>query len=123
MTTTQPESRNFTEPDEVREFPKGRLEFVKIGGATVGRATLQPGWRCTANDLPGTNDKSCQDAHFLYHVSGVMGIRTEDGREIECHPGDVSTFPARHEAWVVGDQPVVVIDWQGMIEYAKLVLY
>ena len=32
------ECKSFGEPDEVREFPKGRLELLKIGGATVGRA-------------------------------------------------------------------------------------
>jgi hypothetical protein len=39
------ELKSFGKPNEVPEFPKGRLELIKIGGATVGRAVFEPGWR------------------------------------------------------------------------------
>ena len=38
------EHRDFRKPDEIREFPRGRVELIKIGGATVGRAVFEPGW-------------------------------------------------------------------------------
>ena len=118
----QSECKAFTEPDEVREFPKGRLELIKIGGSSVGRATFEPGWRWSTCVQPIARTESCQAAHFQYHLSGVMRVRMDDGREFDCKAGDVSLLPAGHDAWVVGDEPVVVIDFQGMIEYAKLVL-
>jgi hypothetical protein len=34
-------------------------------------------------------------------------------------PGDVSLLPSGYDAWVVGNEPAVVVDFQGMIEYAK----
>lgn len=37
------ELKSFSNSDEVRTFPKGKLELVKIGGATIGRATFEPG--------------------------------------------------------------------------------
>ncbi|MFA6561843.1 MAG: cupin domain-containing protein [Verrucomicrobiia bacterium] len=117
-----PECKGFAEPDEVREFPKGRLELVKIGGATVGRATFEPGWSWAKCVQPIAQTESCQAAHFQYHVSGVMRVRMDDDREFDCKAGDVSLLPAGHDAWVVGDEPVVVIDFQGMIDYAKMVL-
>jgi hypothetical protein len=113
------ELKNFGIPDEVREFPKGRLEIVKIGGATVGRATLAPGWRWLTSVQPLAKTKSCEAPHFQYHVAGVLKVVMDDGTEFECRPGDVSLLPSGHDAWVVGNEPVVIVDFQGMIDYAK----
>jgi len=113
------ELKHFAKPDEVREFPKGQLELVKIGGATVGRCVFQPGWRWATSVQPLAKTKSCEAPHFQYHVSGVLRIRMDDGREFDCRPGDVSLLPSGHDAWVVGDEPAVVVDFQGMIDYAK----
>jgi len=111
--------KSFEEPDEVREFPKGRLELIKIGGAMVGRAILEPGWRWASSVKPIAKTKSCQAPHFQYHISGVLKVRMDDGTEFECRPGDVSFLPSGHDAWVVGDQPVIIVDFQGMVDYAK----
>ena len=114
------ELRGFGKPEEVREFPKGRLELVTIGGATVGRAILQPGWRWSTSVKPIAGTQSCEAPHFQYHVSGVLKVVMDDGTELDCRPGDVSLLPSGHDAWVVGNEPVVVIDFQGMIDYAKV---
>jgi hypothetical protein len=113
------ELRNFGKPDEVREFPKGRLELIKIGGATVGRAVFEPGWRWATSLQPLAKTKSCEALHFQYHVSGVLRVRMDDGSEFDCKPGDVSLLPSGHDAWVVGDQSAAAVDFQGMIDYAK----
>lgn len=113
------ELKSFGRPEEVREFPKGRLELVKVGGTTVGRAILEPGWRWATSVQPLAKTKSCEAPHFQYHVAGVLEVKMDDGTEIECHPGDVSLLPAGHDAWVVGDDDVVIVDFQGMIDYAK----
>ncbi len=113
------ELKAFGKPDEVREFPKGRLELVRIGGATIGRATFQPGWKWSTSLQPLAKTKSCEAPHFQYHVAGVIKVVMDDGSEFECKPGDVSLLPSGHDAWVVGDQPAVVVDFQGMVDYAK----
>ncbi len=113
------EVKHLGKPDEVREFPKGLLELIKIGGATVGRGTFQPGWKWSTSVQPLAKTKSCEAPHFQYHVSGILKVRMDDGTEFECRAGDVSLFPSGHDAWVVGDEPVVVVDFQGMIDYAK----
>lgn len=113
------EVKNLGKPDEVREFPKGKLELVKVGGATVGRAVLQPGWRWATSVQPLAKTNSCEAPHFQYHISGVLRIRMDDGTEFDCKPGDVSLLPPGHDAWVVGNEPAVVVDFQGMIDYAK----
>ena len=106
-------------PDETREFPNGKAEIVNIGGGAVGRLVFQPGWRWATSVQPLAKTKSCEAPHFQYHVSGVLRIRMDDGREFDCRPGDVSLLPSGHDAWVVGDEPAVVVDFQGMIDYAK----
>ena len=113
------ECKDFRKPDEVREFPKGRLELIKVGGATVGRAVFEPGWKWSTSVQPLVKTKSCEAPHFQYHVSGVLRIRMDDGSEFDCRPGDVSLLPSGHDAWVVGKEPAVVVDFQGMIDYAK----
>ncbi len=112
MELNQAEVKNFRAPDEVREFPMGRMELINIGGATVGRATLQPGWRWADSVKPIAKTDSCEAAHFQYHVSGVLRVRMDDGTEFDCGPGDISTLPPGHDAWVLGDDPVVVVDFQ-----------
>ncbi|MGO9139771.1 MAG: cupin domain-containing protein [Syntrophales bacterium] len=113
------EVRSFSKPDEVRTFPKGKLELLKIGGATIGRATFEPGWKWSTSVQPLVKTKSCEAPHFQYHLSGTIKIVMDDGAQFECGPGDVSLLPMGHDAWVVGNEPVVVVDFQGMIDYAK----
>ncbi len=113
------ELKDFSKPDEVREFPKGKVELVKIGNATVARATFEPGWKWSESVQPLAKTKSCEAPHFQYHVSGVLMVKMDDGTVLECKPGDVSFLPMGHDAWVVGNEPAVVVDFQGMLDYAK----
>ena len=113
------EVKSFGKADEVREFLKGKVELVNVGGATVGRAVLQPGWRWATSVQPIAKTKSCEAPHFQYHVSGILRVRMDDGTEFDCKAGDISLLPPGHDAWVVGNEPAVVVDFQGMIDYAK----
>ena len=113
------ECKAFGRPDEVREFPNGRVELIRIGGATIGRAIFEPGWRWATSVQPLAKTRSCEAPHFQYHVSGVLRIRMDNGQEFDCMPGDVSLLPSGHDAWVIGGEPAIVVDFQGMIDYAK----
>ena len=112
------ELKNFGKADEVREFPQGRVELITIGGATIGRAIFDPGWRWATSVQPLAKTKSCEAPHFQYHVSGVLRVKMDDGAEFDCRPGDVSLLPSGHDAWTVGNEPAVVVDFQGMLDYA-----
>jgi hypothetical protein len=111
--------KSFTKPEETRLFPHGKLELIHIGGIVIGRATFEPGWRWSTSLQPLVKTKSCDAPHFQYHAAGVLRIKMDNGNEFECHPGDVSLLPSGHDAWVVGDESVVVIDFQGMLDYGK----
>jgi hypothetical protein len=114
------EVRSVNAPDETRKFDKGKLDLVKIGGAMVGRAEFQPGWRWSTSLKEMTKTESCLAPHFQYHVSGTLHIVMDDGTGRDCKAGDISLVPPGHDAWVVGNEPVVVVDFQGMVDYAKL---
>ena len=113
------ETKNLNSPDEVRTFTHGKMELVNIGGGSVGRATFEPGWRWSNDVRPIAKTELCEAPHFLYQVSGRMKIAMRGGGEFECGPGDVVVIPPGHDAWVVGNDPVVVIDWGGATNYAK----
>ena len=113
------EVKSFNKPDEVRKFPKGRVEIVNIGGATIGRATFEPGWKWSTSVKPIAKTKSCEAAHFQYQISGTMVVQMDDGTLIKTHAGDVVILPPGHDAWVEGNENVVGVDFHGMVDYAK----
>ena len=113
------EHKAFGKADEIREFPNGRAEMLNIGGGMVGRLVFQPGWRWSKDVKPIANTSSCEAPHFQYHVSGRLAIKMDDGTEMIAGPGDVTALPSGHDAWVVGDEPAVVIDFFGASNYGK----
>jgi hypothetical protein len=115
----QPEHKTFSKPSEVRDFPNGKAEILEVGGAQIGRLVLQPGWRWSTDVKPIAQTSSCEAPHFQYHVSGKLGIRMDDGTEYVAGPGDVTSLPSGHDAWVIGNEAVVVVDWYGASNYAK----
>lgn len=119
QTIAKVEHKSLNAPDEVRTFEKGRVELVTVDGVSIGRATFEPGWKWSTCVGPIANTNSCEMAHFGYQISGVLVTRMDDGTETATRPGDVVMIPPGHDAWVEGNQNVVVIDWQGMRNYAK----
>jgi hypothetical protein len=113
------EHRSFQNPDETRTFPNGRAEIVTIGGGEVGRLVFEPGWRWSNDVAPIAKTPSCEAPHFQFHVSGQLAIRMDDGTEFIAGPGDITSLPSGHDAWVVGDEQVVTVDWYGASNYAK----
>ena len=121
MTTTAAltEHTSFDSPDETRTFEHGLVELVDIAGTQIGRLTLQPGWRWSEHVKPIAGTELCEAPHFQYHVQGTLHVLMADGSEFDAGPGDVTALPQGHDAWVVGDEPVVVVDWWGASTYAK----
>jgi len=113
------EQKAFDTPDETRTFEFGQVEIIKIGGSEIGRLTLQPGWRWSKHIKPIAGTDLCEAPHFQYHVQGTLHVVMSDGTEFDATAGDVTALPQGHDAWVVGDEPVVVVDWWGASNYAR----
>ena len=113
--------KSLNSPEETRPFHDGtgRLELVNLDSGPVGRGTFEPGWQWSKHVKPIAGTESCQAAHMGYCISGRMVIRMDDGEEKEFGPGDFMICPSGHDAWIVGDEPRVLVDWQGFADYAK----
>jgi uncharacterized cupin superfamily protein len=105
--------KSFQSPEETRPADKAKIEFVNLGNVTAMRGTFEPGWSWSACMKPMAGTASCQVAHLGYMVQGRMRIRMDDGSEEEIGPGDVAVIPAGHDAWIVGNEQAVFIDFQG----------
>lgn len=113
------EQKDFGSPDETRPFEKGRLDLLNIGGSQIGRLTLEPGWRWSQHVKPLAGTDWCEAPHFQYHVAGRLRVQMADGTEFEATPGQVTALPSGHDAWVLGTESVVMVDWWGASNYAK----
>jgi mannose-6-phosphate isomerase-like protein (cupin superfamily) len=112
-------SRNLDrKPDDVIKFTNGKVELANLGETAIGRITLQPGWKWSNDVKQIVNTNSCQHPHTQYVISGSLRVRMDDGTEQEFGPGDAIYVPPGHDAWVVGNQPFVAVDFTGMKEYA-----
>jgi class 3 adenylate cyclase len=107
--------KNLDQPDEVRTFPRMVGHIVQVGSVSFGRAVLQPGWRWSTDIAPATGGSSCQVHHVQLIVSGRLVMRMESGETVELGVNDVADVPRGHDAWVVGDEPVVVLDLLGNV--------
>lgn len=112
--------KSLERPDETRSVAdKGRIQLVTLGSVTVGRATFEPGWRWSDHVKPTAGTDLCQVTHTGYIVSGRQGLRMADGTEVELGPGDAFVVGPGHDAWVVGDEPCVSIDFSGIGDFVK----
>ena len=113
------EAKHVDTPDETRRFDKGKLEVVNVTDATIGRATLEPGWKWSESVKPIAGTESCQVLHTGYVVSGRLKVVMDDGTETEFGVGDAYRIAPGHDAWVVGHETYVGLDFTGSAEYAK----
>jgi quercetin dioxygenase-like cupin family protein len=113
--------KSLSTPDETRPFTAhGRVEIVNVGGMVVGRGVFEPGWRWSEHVKPIARTDSCQAAHAAYVLSGRMQIRADDGTEKAVGPGDVMVAAPGHDAWVVGDEPCIMVDFGASVgQYAR----
>ena len=113
--------KSFDAPEETRPFEggTGQLQLVNLEEGAVGRATFLPGWKWSEHVKPIAKTHSCQAAHLGYFVSGRMKVVMDDGEELEFGPGDFAVMAPGHDAWIVGDEPCVLVDFGLIQNYAR----
>ena len=112
--------KRFESPDDVRTFEKGRLEVVRIGGMTIGRASYEPGWKWSVHVGPAVGATRCTVEHVGMVLSGTATVAFDDGRVVEMTEGSLFHVPAlAHDSWVVGDRTYVSLHFMGADQYAK----
>lgn len=111
--------KRFETPDETRVFEKGKLEIVRIGGMTIGRASYEPGWRWSEHVSPIAGTPLCEVEHVGMVLSGRAMAAMKDGIEVELNAGSLFYVPpVPHDSWVIGDEPYVSLHFLGADQYA-----
>lgn len=111
--------KRFDRPDEIRRVENAYIELVELGELTIGRAIFEPGWRWSEHVKPIVGTESCQVHHLGYVVSGHLHIEMTDGASMDVMGGDAFEIPPGHDAWVIGDEPWISVDWAGRRLFAK----
>jgi class 3 adenylate cyclase len=111
--------RKFEESDDVRNAPHSIVKMVELGDRIVAHMTFLPGWRWSQDMGPIVGTKSCQSHHLGYAMSGRLHVETNDGIQMEVGPNEVFEIPPGHDAWVVGDEPFVTVDFEAMRGFAR----
>ncbi len=111
--------KRFELPDEVRKFPRGRFEIVRIGGMTIGRARYEPGWTWKEHVGPTAGTPTCRVEHVGLVLSGRCAVKMDDGREFVLNPGELFHVAPGHDSWVVGSEPYVSLHFLGADTYAS----
>ncbi|MFE3459477.1 nuclear transport factor 2 family protein [Nocardiopsis aegyptia] len=102
---------DFGMPDDTDDYENAHTDLVQIGGRTVARMTLQPGWRWSEHARPIQGTDLCMKTHRAFIISGTICGHMSDGSELEATAGQTAFVPPGHDAWVVGDEPCVLLDW------------
>jgi len=118
----RPQHRRLESPAETREFPFGRVEIYEIGDAIVGKQVFEPGWRWSQSVGPIAGTSTCEYHHMGYSMQGRAPIALDDGSSYEIGPNEAYEIPPGHDAWVVGDDAWIAIDWAGMRSFARPVV-
>ena len=118
-TESKMQKKSLDSPDETPTFEKGKVELVNLKTVTIGRSVFEPGWSWDKCVKPIVKTNSCEAPHTSVIISGRLKVRMDDGTEAEGGPGDVAVIPPGHNAWVIGDEPCVMLDFTDAKDNAK----
>ena len=112
--------KRFENPDEIREFEKGRFELLNLPGMTIGKATYKPGWKWSQDVSPLSDTQFCHVEHLGMVLEGRATVVFENGEITTLGEGDVFYVPPLpHDSWVLGDEDYVSVHFLGADSYAK----
>lgn len=112
--------KSFDKPDEVRELPFMSLSLLEVGSLAVGLGRVEPGFRWSTHMRKATDERLCQIHHTQMLLSGRFAVQMDDGEYVEIEPNEVFDVPPGHDAWVLGDEPAVILDFLGNVDQLGL---
>lgn len=106
-------------PNEVRHAGRGWAAMFELADHEVSWQHFEPGWRWSADVKPIAGTEWCEHHHVGFTVSGRAHIEHRDGAQLDVGPQEFFEIPPHHDAWVVGDEPWVGIDWGENVAFAR----
>ena len=113
------EIKSFDNPDETRTFDNGKVDVLTLGGHSIGRGTLEKGWRWSSAVKPIVQTEFCEAAHVGYVLSGMLHVIMADGAEFDITAGQAYSLDPGHDAYVVGDEAYRAVEFESLADYAK----
>ncbi|MGJ0483766.1 MAG: hypothetical protein ACR65R_04425 [Methylomicrobium sp.] len=96
--------------DNTRIFIDGSTRsYVPLRTAAIGFGTYKPSWRWSLHASPQAGKAS--ESHMGYVISGHMMVKDPSGNDAEIGPGDAFEIEAGSDAWVIGDEPCIALDF------------
>jgi quercetin dioxygenase-like cupin family protein len=104
------EAKSLDSPDATWTFlDESERVAVQLRNAAIGRGVYRPGWRWSEHAQPLSGKES--EEHIGYVISGRMAVRAKDGAEVKVGPGEAFIAAPGHDAWVLGEEPCVALDF------------
>jgi class 3 adenylate cyclase len=112
----QVQRKRLDTPDEVLDIPSLKVNIVRVGSLTIGLGTVEPGFRWSTHVRKETDEPLCQVHHLQLLLSGRFAVQMADGEYVEIEPNEIFDVPPGHDAWVLGDEPAILLDFLGNID-------
>jgi hypothetical protein len=96
---------------EQREVGRVMLDVVRAGAGRIKRMVYPPGFRWSKDMKPIVGTDYCMHAHVGFLARGEIHIEYPDGCIVECRAPQAIAIEPGHDGWVVGSQPVVLIEF------------
>jgi hypothetical protein len=96
---------------EHREVGGVQLDVTSAGNCRVKRLIYPVGFRWSKNMKPLVGTDLCMHAHVGFLARGEIHMEFADGCVLEFRAPQVISIEPGHDGWVVGDEPVVVIEF------------
>jgi quercetin dioxygenase-like cupin family protein len=117
MSKVAMQKKNLNSPDKVEVYGLIKKENVYLDGVEVHRVTFEKGAKWSKDLKPFAGTESCLLPHVAFVQSGRLKVVMDDGSEEEFGPGDIMMLPPGHDAWTVGDEPCVFIEFSNGTNY------
>ena len=111
--------KSLRSPDDLFQAELIEERSVQLGEQTIGRATVQPGWRWSTHVQPLVGTSSCMVRHIGLVMHGRLHLRMDDGAELEIGPDEVFDIPPGHDAWVIGEEPWETVEVTGIYGFGR----
>ena len=87
------------------------VDVVRAGNGRLKRLVYPPGFRWSTHLKSVVGTDRCLHTHVGFLARGHIGWTYPDGCSFEAKAPQFAVIEAGHDAWVIGDEPAVFIQW------------
>ena len=88
-----------------------RIDVSPAGQGRIKRVIYPVGFRWSRDMKPVTGTDRCMFAHVGFLLQGQVHVDYPDGCTVEFRAPQVVTIEPGHDAWVVGDEPAILVEF------------